>query len=584
MSSEASVKRKNRKRKKTFLGNARKYAKKGCFGRGSKMDEDTYQFFLRSLETFRLGFDDEELKSIFVDNVFEHTENQEIECSTNQVGCRVIETLLPFANDSILQRFIEKFSSNLRPLIYDRFASFVLQQLVVISSKKSLSLNLPEDKRTYHKNFALKVSKFLLNNLEDYTWDNIGNRVIRICLCCLTQIPLENKQNATAVLGPDSAQKDKLPEEFIEVVTEFGQRLLLWPQFNEMCFSELTSGLFQVLLKALKKTDSKLLKQYLEKLLTGTFVTSKSDLEEDLLPQGFLSVSLVILLETALQVAGKKMFNLYLEKLFLGRMVKLACLKSTTFAVQKALAQCANKEQFDPLFDELSDHFGEIIEKGHPAVILTIGQTCKRLSSKQGLFIQNMLKTLNCHEPEERLKHFVICMSRLTPLNENSTSNQNLAKERLNLQGTLMLQLMLEFNKPIKVVNSLLAMEVQDLRDLFSNSMGSHIVDSYVKSEFVGEKSRERLVRKMAGTYQDLAASKYGSRSFEALWNAANLKAKTQIMEELAYKEGSWSNTDFGRIIASKINLVLYKRSKEMWKNAVNNTAKPEKALADVLK
>lgn len=55
-----------RKRKKTFLKNARKYAKKGCYGRGSQLDADTYQYFVRIMETFREGFDSEDDKSRYI--------------------------------------------------------------------------------------------------------------------------------------------------------------------------------------------------------------------------------------------------------------------------------------------------------------------------------------------------------------------------------------------------------------------------------------------------------------------------------------------------------------------------------------
>lgn len=282
---------------------------------------------------------------IFVENVFEHTENQELDCACNQVGCRVIETLLPYASDSVLERFMQKFSDELRPLINDRFASFVLQSLVSVSSKKSLDLNIAAERQVFYQKFVVKISKFLLNNLEDYVWDNIGNRVIRVCLSNLLQIPLENQSKPTKPSAETKAEKpENLPEEYTEIVKEFAQRLILWPQFNEMCCSELTSGLFQVLLKALKATDHKLLKKYLEKLLNESLSKSDNSQDSKILPQGFMSVSLIMLLETALQVAGKKMFILYVEKLFIGRVLQLACMKSTTFAVQKVLMYCNNKE------------------------------------------------------------------------------------------------------------------------------------------------------------------------------------------------------------------------------------------------
>ncbi|ERL90018.1 nucleolar protein 9 [Dendroctonus ponderosae] len=580
MSDEPQEKRKNRKRKKSFLKNARKYAKRGHFGRGSQIDEDTYQYFLRVMETFKQEALDEEEKAILVEQVLQQTIDKELDFACNQVGCRVLETVLPFAQDSALERFMEELGNDMRPLCSDRFAGFVLQALVAISAKKSLDSSTDPDKRLYYRKFLQKVSNFLSNNMEDFVWDGIGNHILRTCLCSLVQIPDEKKEqtkrpNIKDVKGEDVKKEEVVvPEDYRAIVKQIGERLIVWPQFEEMCHSELTAGLFQVLLKALKKADSKLMKSYLQKLLTEIFLKNQSG-EEAKLPQGFLSSSMLVLLETALQVAEKKMFNQMCEQLFTGRMLQLASLRSTNFAVQKVIAQCSNKTQFDPLFDELADHFLEIIEKDNPAVLLAVCEACKRLSTKQGTFVRNMMKSLNCLEPEDRQQHFILCMCRLAPYDPKSPK-AGLLKEKLSLQGTLMLQLMLEFNKPIALVNSLLNMDAQVLKELFSHSMGSHIVDSYTKSAFIGERSREKLVWKMKDTYQELAVSKYGSRAFEAIWNVANIKGKLQIMQELLHKEQLWCNSQFGKIIASKVNLALFKRNKETWKSAIE--VKPEEA------
>ncbi|KRT82157.1 hypothetical protein AMK59_3740, partial [Oryctes borbonicus] len=168
-----------RKRKKTFLKNARKYGKKGCYGRGTQLDADTYQYFVRIMEAYREGFENDEDKKIFVENVFQQTENEEVSCSCNQVGCRVIEMLLPFANDSIIERYMNAFGEQLRPLCSDRFASHIIEALLKESCKRSLDKNANDDVREKFKGFTIKISKFLLNNLEDFAWDTYGNHIIR---------------------------------------------------------------------------------------------------------------------------------------------------------------------------------------------------------------------------------------------------------------------------------------------------------------------------------------------------------------------------------------------------------------------
>lgn len=50
------------KKKKTLLSNARKYGKKECWGRGTKITEDMYHYFVGILEAMKKGVDTDEDK------------------------------------------------------------------------------------------------------------------------------------------------------------------------------------------------------------------------------------------------------------------------------------------------------------------------------------------------------------------------------------------------------------------------------------------------------------------------------------------------------------------------------------------
>ncbi len=65
----------------------------------------------------------------------------------------------------------------------------------------------------------------------------------------------------------------------------------------------------------------------------------------------------------------------------------------------------------------------------------------------------------------------------------------------VSLHGSLLLQEVLRFNKPIKAVSSLLALGARDLRLLLSDPCGSRVADAFMDSPHVGEKSREALVK-----------------------------------------------------------------------------------------
>lgn len=514
-------------------------------------------------------------------------------------------------------RFINAFGENLRPLCSDRFATHVLEALVTQTYKNSLK-EIDLDLKMKYKDFTLKVGKFLLNNLEDFIWDTYGNHVIRKILENMSGLIPDNNSKIVdnknkkvndndEIMQADDENKNlnekinsskitlDILEEYKEVVKDYAERLITWPQFKELPYTEISSGLLQILLKAVAKIDTKILKKYLKKLLKESFAPNAAVQEDDeneqknlttsdsKLPDVFMSKSCMMLLEVALQLAPSKLFTQIYAKCFVGKILKLSKLRATNFSVQKLFTHVTEKVEFESMFEEVCEHFKEIIGAGHTGVILSIAQSCKRLISKQGAFMQNLMKALDCFEPIERQKCFILCLARFLSFEENAKcSNENLQKEKLSLHGTLILQLLLEFNKPIKIVNGLLEMDVNEVKNLFSNSMGSHIVDSYVSSVFVGEKSRERLTRKMCGTYRELVVSKYGSRSFEAIWRSANLKLKLVILDELSEKDAAWCNSEFGKIIAGKINFSLFKRNKETWKSNLSSSSKP-KNLLDVL-
>lgn len=277
--------------------------------------------------------------------MFQQTENEEINCCCNQVGCRVVEMLLPFANDDALERFINVLGEDLRPLCSDRFASHVLEALLAECCKLSAS-HESDDFREKCKCFTIKISKFLLNNLEDFIWDTYGNHIIRKVLINLAQITIEEKRNASK--KQQLLDEAIYPQDYIDIVKDFGERLITWPQFKDLPYSELTSGLLQILLHALKKVDEELLIKYLKKLLTDSFIAIKEEQEGEegcKLPEIFMSKSAIMTLETYLEVANIKMYKKLYKKCFENNLLKLATLRATNFAVQKLLTNCTVKEE-----------------------------------------------------------------------------------------------------------------------------------------------------------------------------------------------------------------------------------------------
>lgn len=255
--------------------------------------------------------------------------------------------LLPHANDEALERCIKAFLSDLRPICSDRFASHVLQTLFELLCKKSLQSDIDDDFKNRCIDYTIKVSKFLLNNLEDFASDTYGCHIIRTVFRSLVNLPSDKEKNVIT----EENNVIEIPEKYVEIMKDYAQRLIIWPQFVNLPYSELTSGLLQVLLKALQKTDKKQLDAYIKKLINesfGGFAGDNDDTkknQENKLPDVFMSKPALMLIEVVLEVASPKRYTQIYANYFLNNLVNLATTRNTNFCVQKLVQHCKEKTE-----------------------------------------------------------------------------------------------------------------------------------------------------------------------------------------------------------------------------------------------
>ena len=67
----------------------------------------------------------------------------------------------------------------------------------------------------------------------------------------------------------------------------------------------------------------------------------------------------------------------------------------------------------------------------------------------------------------------------------------------VNFHGSILLQHLVRFGNPKLVVTSLLEMRPIELKTLSCDQCGSHVIDAFMKSATVGEKSREKIYVKL---------------------------------------------------------------------------------------
>lgn len=591
-------------------------------------------------------------------NVFAQTNEQEVHLASNQIVCKVLESLIGFVDAVNLERFFNVFADNFRPVCSDRFASHVLQKMVEIaflralgkSSLKNVGDNTDSaeqpsapkrpktevtafseesyngeadfsaDHRKQCSKFVERVSKFLLNNLEDFVWDPCANHIMRTSILSLAGVHVAKV--AFEKGGADMAKNRKLynvPDEWLDVLKEFPQRLEMWPQFSDFPYQELSSALLGVICVALRPTDKQLLKHFGKKILMESFLKiEQSDEEKDKkieimdddeepsqkiekvggknvedaegektcptvkLPKVFEYQSAVILLETLITIAGPKLLTQLYAMLFTGRLSLLAREQLTNFAVQKLLQNIKEKEDFENVFNELVNDVEDLLKIGHTGVVEALVGACLRIGSKQAQSIVSLQTAL--HTPasdKQKVKSFFHCLIKLKPYEVTQADNSAF----VHLHGSLIVQHILRFNKPIFLVNCILDTPAEQLVIIFNTPNGSHIVDAFLQSKYIGEKSREKFIRYMEGFYVDLATSKFGSRVVDSCFAAAQESQKARIVKELADKANLLKSTPFGRLLYNKFRVETYRLSVTQWKASlhVNKEQRVDKLFKDIV-
>lgn len=575
-------------------------------------------------------------------NVFEQTIEKEVHIASNQIACTILEHLMPYTDASILERFQQAFSSTLRPICSDKFASHILQKMVEVSflravsplqkpavdpappanKKRKADASIPDEKqynlqpehfdddhRQKCSEFVVKISKFLLNNLEDFVWDAYACHVIRTCLMCLCGLFVYKQKDFISSGGPHSAagkhpiaEKETAlvaPSEWTEIIQEYAARLQAWPQFPELPYDDLSSGLLQSLCLALRTVDKSELKHLGKRILNDSFISpvkvesstteDKSDIKPSPnaeyvvttsnLPKVFSSESSIRLLEAILAGAGPKLMTQLYAKLFQGRLIELGEMRSANFTVQKLLEHIKTKEDFEAVFDEMAAGVESLLRIGHTGVVNALAFTCLRLGAKQGAFVQSLQTALHCTAPKEHADRLAVLTMKLKPYEVAVADKSNF----VHLHGSLILQSMLQFNKPIKLVQSLLDTKPEELAELFSGPRGSHVVDAFITSKFIGEKSREKFIKHMNGNFLEMAISRHGSRAVEAMFEASGENQRVRIVKELADKVNQLNGSPTGRLLNYKFRVDTYRLSPEQWKNSFSKESKAEKLFKDII-
>ena len=516
-------------------------------------------------------------------------------------GIDIIEYYHPISNYIFLIRIGAALVEDLRLACMDPFMSHVLEKLLILSAfaKEGHQGGMKEEEKTASQVWMVKVCKFVSNNLEDFCQDIYASHIIRTVVQCAVGQRFTDKQQkgrggteSKQTEGYDLMMVSRLGEgdreQMDEVLDTLTARLTALPK--ELLTTELCVRVIQVYLSLVSKKQPKTARGVVRHLLTVCFTDPDQVDWED---------SAVVRLMEALVVAGinhAKLGPKVMEVLG-GKVAELAKHPTANFVVQRLLEQILDKERYLVLAEEVVTGLEEVLATGATGVLLALTKSAVRLEAGQTVVMAGIIKVLHCSEKQELLAPLLAHLVTIECWSEGE-------HPPVHLHGSLALQQLLLFSKPIKVVRSLLGLGSPQLASLLGDPRGCHITDSFLTSKHVGEKSREGLVRGLRlvdstyilppepiidfffifrGQLVGLACGKHGSRTVDALWKHSGLKMKQTMAEELSAKLDILNSNKFGKFVAQKCYLQVFKRGKEDWRALLDKEEKVEDMFSDIL-
>ncbi|KAF8781793.1 Nucleolar protein 9 like protein [Argiope bruennichi] len=301
-----------------------------------------------------------------------------------------------------------------------------------------------------------------------------------------------------------------------------------------------SATVIETLLCILKKR----LPKHCKKLILGLATNVFSERDNNGIPKAFTHRNCSFVVEKMFEAADEELQQHLWNEYFADSLESLVTHSVGNFIIQRLFDVVESKAQFELMNEKIGSMFDKILGCRYYGLFISIAGACNRLKSQQAQFMKNIMHCLQCFEPEEKQIQLVPCLL--------SFRISDQTEPFICLQGSLLVQAILKFQKPIKVVNSILNMKPQQLGYLACHIQGCHVLNAFFSSSTVGEKSKDKLIQSLKPCIVNIASDRNGSLTLSRLWMLLTMKQKSSMAQILVQEEKTLNGNTNGNVLLKK--------------------------------
>ncbi|CAJ1071534.1 nucleolar protein 9 [Xyrichtys novacula] len=573
-------------------------------GGRKRLDALSVGYFRRVGERLSEGFEDDEERVMFVENVLSEVKGKATLVAMDQTGSITLQRLFPLSSPNqvgeVLAELGGESGSEFKAVACDRCGGHVMESAVrqmsrwTESPQKEPSATTEEEEEE-EEEFGLleaqvlSVSQVVRGNSAEFIKHVHGSHVVRTLLHvlagCLGPPRTESRPGVKERNVAPQLTDFEIPTSFWYELKSLTQTLM--DNVNLSVTDAAASAVFQTMLTVCHRKRPKLCKQLLKRITE--YLTSRSAAPG-------VSPLLVFLkdqassrlIETIIQLSHKSLLQGIYKNHLRGHLVDLALHPIANFPIQRLTAASAKYKLFLKLFDELIQGVEAVLAAGHMGVIVQLAESCAESEEKQEDMMQCLLHAFHCAEPGSRhVTCLPLFMSLLTyEVYYHSDPAEGSTKTEIPLSsmcyhGSRLVQALSRFKERSHLLSSLRTLTSADLLTMASDPSGSHVLQALITTS--SDKGRGKILKRLEGQYVQMACSRLGSRVLEAIWNSASVSHRQSIAQELVQSESQLRSDQFARHVWAKFALSHFIHRRAHWQEIQTGESKRRKLFSDIL-
>ncbi|XP_014192702.1 nucleolar protein 9 [Haplochromis burtoni] len=582
----------------------RRESPKGEKGQGGKkrLDALSVGYFRRVGERLSEGFEDDEEREMFVENVLTEVKGKAALVATDRTGSITLQRLLPLSSPQqvgeVLAELGGESGSEFKAVSCDRCGGHVVESAVrqmsrwMESSEKESSPPTEEEGEEscgLLEAQVLSFSQVVRDNAAEFIRHVHGSHVVRTLLHvlggCLGPPRTETRPRGKERSIPPQLTDFEIPTSFWYELKDLTETLM--ENINLSVTDAVASAVFQTMLTVCHRKRPKLCKQLLRRIME--YLTSRSAAPG-------VSPLLVFLkdqassrlIETIIQLSHKPLLRGLYKNHLKGQLVDLTLHPIANFPIQRLTAASAKYKLFLRIFDELVQGVEAILAAGHMGAIVQLAESCAESEERQDEMMQCLLNAFHCAEPGSRhVACLPLFMSLLTyeVYYHSDTAEGNISTEipltSICYHGSRLVQALAKFKERSLLLSSLRTLSPSDLLCMATDPAGSHVLQALITTS--SDKGRGKILKRLEGQYVQMACSRLGSRVLEAVWNSSSVGQRQSIAQELVPSESQLRADQFARHVWAKFALSHFAHRRAHWQEIQTGESKKRKLFSDIL-